>query len=181
MIIEYKIDEQDFLTYQLWNASRSEAIQRKRQRTKYLFLAFYIGLGLYSLYDGKTVFGSILLIVASIWFYVYPIWERSNYSKHFKKIIDRKYKNKLGRVASLEIQDKYFIIIDDGSESRIATTEITEMYETGSTVYVSLQNGVTFIFPKLKIKNIDALIARLKELALNLGIIYRIDLEWEWK
>ena len=114
-------------------------------------------------------------------FYVYPIWERSNYSKHFKKIIDRKYKNKLGRVASLEIQDKYFIIIDDGSESRIATTEITEMYETGSTVYVSLQNGVTFIFPKLKIKNIDALIARLKELALNLGIIYRIDLEWEWK
>ena len=55
------------------------------------------------------------------------------------------------------------------------------MYETGSTVYISLQNGVTFIFPKLKIKNIDALIARLKELALNLGIIYRIDLEWEWK
>ena len=116
-----------------------------------------------------------------LWFFVYPIWERRHYIKHYKGFIKENYKDKLGITATVEFENDYILAKDSGSESKILTTEIEEINEIPTTVFVRLKGGQSLILPKDKIANFDSLKGRLKEIANHLKIEYIIDEKWEWR
>ena len=181
MTINYKIDENDYLRHQLFVASKSERIKKKRLRSRILVPLIYVVLGLYLLFQSNIPLAIIIFIFGMLWFFVYPIWERRHYIKHYKGFIKENYKDKLGITATVEFENDYILAKDSGSESKILTTEIEEINEIPTTVFVRLKGGKSLILPKDKIANFDNLKARLKELANHLKIEYIIDEKWEWR
>ncbi|MCC5936232.1 MAG: YcxB family protein [Lunatimonas sp.] len=181
MTIDYKIDENDFLTHQLFVASKSDRIKKKRQRNKVILPLIYIAFGLLFLYQDKVLLAIIFFIIGLLWFLIYPIWERRHYIKHYKGFIKENYKDRLGRTATLEFNNEYILAKDNGSQSKVLTTELEEICEIPSTIFVRLKGGQSFILPKDKITDFDKVKAKLKELADHLKIKYDTDEKWEWK
>ena len=181
MTINYKIDENDYLRHQLFVASKSEHIKKKRLRSRILVPLIYVVLGLYLLFQSNIPLAIIIFILGMLWFFVYPIWERRHYIKHYKGFIKENYKDSLGITATMELNNDYILAKDSGSESKILTTEIEEINEIPTTVFVRLKGGQSLILPKDKIANFDSLKGRLKEIANHLKIEYISDEKWEWK
>jgi hypothetical protein len=181
MTIEYKIDETDYLTQQLFLASKSERIKKKRQRNKVLLPLVSFIFGLLFFFIKKNAMTVQLFIIGILWFFVYPHWERRLYVNHYKKFIKENYKDRLGKAGTLEIENEFIFAKEDGMESKVLTTELDVIIEIPTTIYLMLKNGQSFIIPKDKISNINVLTARLKELAEDLKIKYDIDENWVWK
>jgi ABC-type multidrug transport system fused ATPase/permease subunit len=181
MTIHYKIDESDYLIHQLFVASKSERIKKKRLRSRIIVPLIYVVLGLYFLVQSNVLLAIIIFIIGILWFFVYPIWERRHYIKHYKGLIKENYKDSLGIIATLEFDNDYILAKDTGSESKILTTEIEDICEIPTTVFVRLKGGQSLILPKDKIANFESLKSRLKELANHLKIKYNTDEKWEWR
>ena len=181
MTIDYKIDENDFLTHQLFLASKSYRIKKKRQRSKIIVPLIYFVFGFLFLIESNFSLIIIFFIIGLLWFFIYPLWERRHYINHYKGFIKENYKNRLGRIATLEFGNDFILAKDNGSESKVLTTELEEISEIPSTIFIRLKSGQSFILPKDKIININIVKTRLKELANYLKINYEIDETWEWK
>jgi len=181
MTIDYKIDEYDFLIHQLFLASKSDRIKKKRRKSKVIVSLIYVVFGLLFFFEDKYSLTIIFFIIGLLWFLIYPLWERRHYKKHYQGFIKENYKDRFGRIATLEFSNDFILAKDNGSESKVLTTEIEEIIEIQSTIFVRLKGGQSFILPKDKITNIDSVTKRLKELADYLKIKYNIDEKWEWK
>ncbi len=181
MTVDYKIDENDFLTYQLYMASNSERIRKRRQRNKVMVPGLYAAMAIVFLFMDKTSLAIIFFIIAVLWYFFYPFYERKHHYNHFKGLIRENYKERLDRSGTLEINNNFILVKDDGSESKLLTKEIEGIDEIITTIFVRLKTGQAFILPKDKIKDLDLLINRLKELANHLNIVYKTDLNWVWK
>lgn len=68
MTIDYQIDENDFLTHQLFVASKSSRIRKKRQRNKIIFALIYIVFGLLSFLQDKVSLAIFFFIIGLLWF-----------------------------------------------------------------------------------------------------------------
>ena len=181
MILEYSLDEEDFLTSQLYSASVSEAIKKKRKRTKILVPVIYIVLALVFLLQQKVSTGVAFLAVAVIWFFVYPLWQRRLYEKHYRTFIAETYSNRLNRPVSMELNKDYILAKDNGSESKVLTTEVEKIVEIPSLILIKLKGGQAYLLPKTKIGQTEEVIARLKQLAANWQVEYSIQNNWQWK
>jgi hypothetical protein len=181
MTFELKIDENDYLTYQLFVASRSKTIKRKRNRNKIIVPIFYLVLGAYSFYQSNPLLGVFFCVFAVLWFFIYPLWDRNNYIKHYKNFIQENYKDAFGKSAFLEISDKTIFIKDELSEAKVSTSEIQEITEIPTTIYIRMKAGKTLILPKDKIASIQELKSELIRLSTVLKISYVSDENWVWR
>lgn len=182
MTLIYKIDEKDYLIYQLFTASKSDNIKKKRQKSKIIIPLIYLAFGLfYSFYNINYALGVIFFIVSCLWYFLYPMWEKRHYIKHYKKFIVENYKNCIDKVINFEINNEFLFASSNGSESKILTTEIVVINEIPSSIFIKLKSGQSFIFPKSKITNINEVKTRLITLASQLKIPYTIDDNWKWK
>lgn len=181
MTIEYKIDEKDFLMHQLYVASKSERIKKKRQRNKLVLPLIYAALGLLMILDNKYAMSILFFTVGLLWFLLYPLWERRHYVKHYLGFIKENYNDRIGKTGTVEFSNEFIIAKDIGSESKVLTTELEEIGEIPSTIFVRVKGGQSLILPKDKIADIDYVTTRLKEFADLWKIKYCNDDKWEWK
>jgi hypothetical protein len=181
MKLDYKIDENDFLIYQLFIASKSDRIKKKRQRNRIVVPLIYIAFGLVFLNQDRVSLAIMFSITALLWFFIYPVWERRHYINHYKSFILENYKDSFENNVTLEFSDEYILAKDSGSETKILTTELKEICEIPTSIFLRLQGGQSFILPKHKIRNIDSVKASLQELANYLKINYSTDENWKWK
>ncbi len=181
MTIDYKIDEKDFLIHQLYLASKSDRIRKKRQRNKVIVPIIYLVLGLLLFLGDKFLLAIIFVILGVLWYFIYPIWEKRHYINHYKSFIKENLSDRLDRITTLEFNKDYILAKQNGNESKILTIELEEICEIPTIILVRLKSGQFYILPKDKISNIDDITVRLKELADYLRIKYSIDEKWEWK
>lgn len=181
MTLEYKLEERDFLTYQLFIASQSERIKKRRRRSKTMFPLIYIAFAVIGLLQNKISMTLVFLVIAALWFFLYPIWERKYYIKHYLGFIRENYKDRFGKNASLQISDHFILTKDEGSESRINTSEIEKISEIPLAIYIRIKGGASFIIAKDKINDLQNLTSHLRDLANHLKINYELDEQWQWK
>src|SRR5688572_6178396 len=96
MTINFYTDENDFLAHQLFVASKSKRIKRKRKRNKIIVPLVYGAFGLWFLFGDRGSLAIIFFIVGLLWFFIYPLWEKRYYMKHYKAFIEENYKDRLG-------------------------------------------------------------------------------------
>jgi hypothetical protein len=181
MTITYHLEENDYLTHQLFIASKSERIRKKRQRIKYLYPLIYGAFGFWFFLQDKYSLALVFINLGLLWFFIYPIWERRHYVKHYKGFIKENYKDRFGRNATIEISNDFIVVKDHGMESKVLTSEIEEINEIPSIIFVRLKGGQSLILPKDKIAEIGNLRIRLQELANYLKINYVVEENWNWK
>ncbi|MDD2798577.1 MAG: hypothetical protein PHV20_08300 [Bacteroidales bacterium] len=181
MTINYKIEENDFLTHQLFLASKSDRVRKKRFRNKVVVTIIYLFMGLVSFISGNIDSAKGSVIIALLWFFLYPLWEKRHYIRHYKSFLRENYEERFGKKVSIEFINDFILIKDNASEGKLLTTEVQEIHEIPSAIYIRLKGGQSIILPKQEIDEIENLKDRLNELASFLKIEYNLDEKWEWK
>ncbi len=181
MILEFIVDETDYLDFQLYAASKSQRIKKNRLRSKLIVPIVYLAFGIFLLFIDKLIVSYVFMLGAVTWFFVYPFWERKRYVKHYQRYITENFKGKLNRKAIIEFNDDCITAKDEGNESKIMNTEIEMISEIPSSIFIKLKSGQSVIIPKRKNENIALLISKLNTLASSLNVSYLNENDWIWK
>lgn len=183
MKISYKIKEEDYLTHQLYTASQSKLVKRKRF-IFWLIVPFAYGVfGFLSYFDFRQPnIAYVMAGLALFWLVIYPFYSRWNYKRHYSKHINEHLKGQFDQMVDLELTDKNVSIQDaKGNRSEITFESLKEIVELPDHFFIRLENNSSIILPKNEFKNI-------KELQKFLGLIvtkhkapFRKDVKWRWK
>jgi len=182
MTVNYTIDNDDILIYQLYIASKSDRIKKSRLRNRVVVPLVYIALGLlFFVLKGRLAMIIAFPVIGVLWFFIYPLWERRRYVKHYQGFIKENYTDRPGKNVTLEFNNDCIVAKDSGNESKTLTTELEEINEMPTLVIIKFKGSLAFVLPKDKIDNIDNVVTELKKLANYLKIDYNIDENWKWK
>lgn len=180
MTVSYTINESDYLTHQLYNASRSERIKKKRQRSRIFVLVIYLILAAFFYYKNKLGLTVTFGVLAVGMYFYYPVIERRRYRKHYEAFIREHFKEGVDRNVTLELTQDYLLGTEGDNESKIKTKEIKRIAELQEVFLLQLTQGQTLIVPKRDIANIDALRHMLQDIAAHVKAPYLEELHWKW-
>lgn len=177
MKLEYKIEEEDYLAYQLFTSSQSPAIQKKKTNSHILITSALalLGLAMISVSADKT-FGFLYLIMAVAFGFYYPKYFKWRYKKHYLNHIRESYKQRIGLVVTLEFLEDTILAKDKTGESKLSLSEIEVVKETSQHFFLQFTTGVSVIIPKLDEEESAALKAKFEEV----NIEVEDHLNWKW-
>lgn len=181
MTIQFELNENDYLTFQLFAASKSERIIKKRKRNKVLVPITYIVIGILLFFIDGYLPTVLFALIGIVWFVFYPTWDKRRYRNHYKAFIQENYKDRIGRSVTLDIKDDFILAKEQTSESKLLTSEVEEIIEISTLIFIRIKGGQAYIVPKDRISNANEFVVRLKELVSHLNIKYSSEIQWEWK
>jgi hypothetical protein len=181
MKLEYSLEKSDFVVFQLYTASKSELIKRKRFRIRIIFPIIYIVLGFISLLINNITLGAFFILIGTIWYFFYPKYERNQYIKHYQRHIEANYHNRFGKSETIEFEDDAILSKDYTGESKLYLSEIEKINEIRGYFFLKFNSGVSLIIPKNGILSSEPLNKYLVDLSKRLKIKHDIDLNWQWK
>jgi len=175
MEYKYTLDEHDFLDFQLFTASQSERIARKRKRQRLLLtsLPFILALSFYTKdnFVLTNYFGGIAIVFGLF----YPRYFKWRYKKHYQSYNKANYSKQFGQLITLEMHTDHIFSKDQTGEGKINHSEIERIDEIKRLILIKITNGNSLVIPKERI-NLSALKHDIKRLNLKINRY----LDWEW-
>lgn len=177
MILKYKIKEQDFLDFQLFTASKSDRINKKKRNGWILLTVGAIVIAfLFYLKENTTItiyFGFVAVVCGLF----YPKYFKWRYKKYYKTYIKENYSKRFGETETLEINDNHILSKDKTGEGKINLSEIEIINETDNHFFLKISIGASLLIPKKELKNVDKLREKFKEI----GLAINNETNWNWK
>jgi hypothetical protein len=175
------LDENDFVTYQLYTASKTPRIKNARIRGWIVTtLAFFVLA--YLFFDsGNDPLAIYFLLLSGLSLALYPFYSRWKYKRHCVKYIRDTYKNRFGAECAFQINEDIIFTKDNMGEAKINTTKIEELNEIADFYFIEFKTGVSLIIPKRKIDNAEEMKNKLSSLVDQKGIKHNIELDWKWR
>lgn len=177
MEFTYKLESIDFLKYQLFTASKSKQIAKKKM---YGWLVFTLAAALFALYcyfNNSTALGVYFGVIAAVWGLFYPKYFSWKYYKHYKSFVTKNYESRFGKTTRVTFSKTHIIATDDSGEGKIKLTEIANVNETSQHLFISFLSGASLIIPKNELVNLN----ELKEHLTKIGCSINRELDWRWK
>lgn len=177
MTLEYKINEEDFLDFQLFTASQSERINKKKRNGWILLTLGSILIALYFYLNNNITMTIYFGLVAFACGLFYPKYFKWRYKRHYKNYIKENYSKRFGELATLTINSDSIFSKDKTGEGKINISEIEQIDETDKHFFLKISTGLSLLIPKKELSDIDGLRAKFKKL----GIVVNNELNWKWK
>lgn len=179
--MNFTITESDYLTHQLYIASKSAIIKQRRQRAKFLYPLLYAAVGSFFLFQQKISLGISFMVLAVIWFILYPIWERGYYVRHYKNFVKENLQSIADRNYSIEFLNTHFLSSSETTQSKSNYSEIEGFAEVPSTFLVQLKGGKAIVIGKDQLTNADEVRVTFRNLSTRLNVPFFEELDWKWK
>jgi len=180
MNINVKISSNNYLAFQLYIASKSQQITKKRKRTRLIVPILYSIFAISLFIIGNAFLAAGFAAFALLWFFFYPIWERKKYEKYFQTVIQENYKNRIDADIKINIENDFIYTSSGGSEAKTSIKEIKEIVELKDIILIKMDVTLAFVIPKDQVKDVTSLIAELKEVAKKVNVEYKEELDWKW-
>ena len=179
MRLEYALDSNDYLQFQLYNSSINPRYKKTRRKNWIILFtsAFLLAIVLFNNSDKFLSYYFIGIGVLII--FGYPDYAKSQRKKHFEKYVGETYKSDFSETSIVILNDEFIETYDKTGTSKINITELEKIYETSEYFFLKLKFGSTLIIPKSKI---DVIVARerLVEIANQVKAQFIQDLNWRW-
>jgi len=173
--LTFFLKSEDFLIFQLFTASQSESIQRKRRRGQIFLSLGSLAFALFFYIGNNTFLAGYFLIFAFATYIFYPRYFKWRYHKHYQKHIRENYEKRLNVKQELQIEKDKILLKDKTGEASVKIEEVEEITEIADYFFLKLSTGVSLILPK---QSISADEVREKLKSLNLRILDHTD--WKW-
>src|SRR6187397_623950 len=141
MKIAFVLSEADLLSHQLFAASKSKLVQKRRAKGKLFLLLIYMAVGLFIWDRNGMVTGGIFFLVCLPLYLLYNYMERKQYVTHFKNYVQDVYKERAATTTTIEIDDKLITMRDGTNESTVPLSEVEVIYEINSLYSLGLNTG----------------------------------------
>jgi len=180
MLYQYSLDQNDYLTFLYYSTSKSKKVQKRRALNKLVLMIIYVLTGMMLFNRNGPIASAAFFLLCLPLYFMYNWFEKKQYVKHFTRFISMHFQDRIGKPASIELEDERFHVIDE-DDNWYAYADIEEISEINEMVIVQLKNGVAVLLPKNKITDAEELAERLNHLATVKQIPYHKDLSWKWK
>jgi hypothetical protein len=175
------LNENDFLTFQLYTASKTPRIKRNRIRSWVITTVMFLSLS-YLCYDSENDFlGAYFLVLAGLALVLFPLYTRWRYKRHYLKYIRDTYKNRFGEKCELEIDEDTIGAKDKTGVVKLNKSEIEEVNEIKDYYFLKSRSGLNLIVSKTKSDDIEVIMKEIKSLVETRGVRHNIELDWKWK
>ncbi len=174
------LDKNDFLTFQLFTASKTPRVKKSRIRGWIYTTVTLLCLTFLFYRSNNEFLGTYFLIASGLSLTLYPIYSRWRYEKHYSKYVDDTYKTRFGEQSSMEITEDTIITKDKTGEVRINKGEIEEINEIQDYYFLRTKSGVSLIISKIKTDDIENIKSEIKSLV-DKGVKHNIELNWRWR
>jgi hypothetical protein len=180
METNYHLEEEDLLTYFLYTASKSESQQAKFKKAKYFIPLVLLGLCGFAFFLQNYNLCILFAIAAIFMFLFYPGFLKRRVETHFKTITTATFKKSSGKSAFIKFSNQQIYCKDNGTESKINYSEIEEFSEISHYIFVKIKSGMCYVFTKKRLENVKQWQDFFKDLATQLNIHYKEELNWKW-
>jgi len=175
------LDENDYLTYQLYSASKTPRIKRARIKDWALTTISFLCLSFLFFRSDNNAIGYYFLILSGISLVFFPFYSRWRYRRHFLKYTRDSLKNRFDEMVTLEISQETIRTKDKTGEMIINTSEIEEINEISNHCFVKMKTGQSLIISKSKTESFEEIKNALLDIANTMGIKYNMELDWRWR
>lgn len=180
MEIEYSLAKDDFLTYQLFTASQSQSVRKRRLLYRFIGPLIYVALGFILSVQGDYISLVVFSVIALVWLLFYPLYSRWRYKSHYSKYIEEHYSKVLGKKGSVKLEDEHLAMSNNGVEAKVAFTDIDSLIELEGHFLLGISTGNTCIVPKREVEQelLSSFIADVERLT----EVERVDMSsWRWR
>jgi hypothetical protein len=180
MELKYHLVLEDFLTHQLFQASKSKRIRFKRLRNWLLPVLLYgISAAAFFLAQNKTSAITFFLL-ALFWLFFYPWYSKLHYRNHYRKHLEEHYTHRIGVSGTLKQDEENLYVEEESSDGRISYKLIQSIIELPDLFLLKLKNGSGLMLPKKRLEK-DDLASFLKGIVKNTGLKIIDETSWKWK
>ena len=176
-----KLNENDYLTYQLYTASKSPVTKKSRNRQRWWITFIFAGLAFLLFSNENQVLGYYFLACSILTFLFFPAYSKGHYKRHYLKHIRHHFKNLFENESNIHFEDDFIYIKSNADESKINLTEIEVVNEIADYYFLQLKSGRSIIIPKYKTTEGEDLSRSIKSLIEQNRIPHNIELDWKWK
>lgn len=128
--------------------------------------------------NGPVAAGIFLLLCIPLYF-LYNVFEKRQYLKHFNRFIDTHFSTYIGKPSSIELKEEHLHVIDE-EDNLYAYSDIEEIMETSELVIIQLKAGNAILLPKKKIVDHERLTSTLREKTGSFNIPYTLQSDWKY-
>lgn len=152
LTLEYALEKEDFLSFQLFVASQSKTIKKRRNLNLFIPIPIFLFLGI-AMYGRSQNISTIVtcVIFSVLWLILYPLYVKRLYKKNFSKYIQENYAKRFGNLAKLIFYEEGVGIVDKNTESKLKYDELESIIEVPNHIFLALKSGQSIIIPKNKI------------------------------
>jgi len=169
MTLKYKIKEQDFLDFQLFNASKSERINKQKKKGWILMTVGSVLAAFYFCLNQNIALTLYLGLIAITSGFFYPKYFKWSHKKQYKTFIHENYSKRFGQIETIEIKEDSIFSKDKAGELKIYISEIEKIDETQNHFFLKISTGLSLIIPKNEINNSNELRQKFKSMGLTLN------------
>ncbi len=145
---KYTLDENDYLTYQLFEASGSKQAKRSRLVTRVTIPILYIVAGLIIQYKTGHWMAIAFFACAAVWFLWYPRRWRTRYRKYYLRHILEHYRGRLDKSSEITLTgDTWLFTRDYMAESKIRISAVEKVSSIKTHFFIKLASGQSLILP----------------------------------
>ena len=180
MQLQYSLEENDYLQYQLYAASKSKNIKAQRSRTFMMMIATFAILS-YMVYSPGDSLSYLIMTFFGMLLILYKWYEKKRYSDHYRKNIAENYKERFGLISTLTLGENQIIEESKLGESKINYESLSEINEIQDYYFLKLITGQSLIIPKKVILNKSDFNLKLEVIKDRFNLKNNVDLDWKWK
>lgn len=175
------LDQNDYLTFQLYTASQNPQVKRMRLMSWILTTIVFLCCAFLFYQSANQLLAWYFLICAGLSAVLYPFYSRWRYKRHYLKHIQNTYKHKFGTESDLSFTEDAIINKDLNGEIKFNISEIEAIHEIKDYYFIKSKGGLSLIVSKLKSKNIDFVQKHIEQLVNEKKIPLHVNLEWKWR
>lgn len=175
------LTENDYLTFQLYIASKSPRIRRTRLRS---WITVTVTFALLSLLFYNTQNDTLAIyfgVLTGLCLTLYPSYLRWKYKRHYLNIIRETYQHMFGTKAELEFTTDQIITRDRSGEIKINKSELAEINEIADYYFIKSSTGSSLIISKHNSEELETIKSEINSLVQIHGVKHHIELDWKWR
>ena len=180
MKIQCFLEEEDFLTYQLFTASKSERIKKKRRNSWLITTSFFLSLSLLFYVASFEFLPAYFLVLGVVNLCLYPLYSRRRYKNHYRKFIKENRQGVIGKEVELSFSPDFIMEKSDLGESKLNTSELEQIHEISSHYFLRMNTGHSLIINKNRLVNPEEFRTYLESLTKTFTLPYHQELDWKW-
>ena len=172
----YKIDKEDLLEFQLYTASKSEVLAKKRKNNRAFLVAVSVLFAGYFFSSDEmimAIYFSAMVVLLVLFYSKFFSWKQK---LNYQRFIEANYSSRFGMEESLETFPDKIHVRDNFGEGDVNASELKGIVEIGTHFFINLESGSSLIVPKTQINA-----AELKNDLARLKIPMEEELNWSWK
>ncbi|MEO7047392.1 MAG: hypothetical protein ABI091_18965 [Ferruginibacter sp.] len=177
MFLNYKLDENDFLLFTLYDFKKENLLKKAIIRDRLVWSRIMLVFSAVIYFDHGLKPALFILVFSAIGISFRPLKLKNSYFNRFRK--QAEFCRSMFGDCELILNDDYIEVKYEDADIKRRLTVIRSITETRQHFFIFFSVG-SIIIPKLNLNNLELVKSKLVFLAEYLKLEYISDLNWSW-